>query len=54
MSLKDEEQKLIKVGVQLTKDELLKYKSLVIKYSDVFAWSYKDLKDIPSEVAQHH
>jgi len=25
-----------------------------IKYKDVIAWTYKDLKGIPLELAQHH
>jgi hypothetical protein len=30
-----------------------KTKSLLRKYKDVFAWSYKDLKGIPPHVTQH-
>lgn len=44
----------MKVEVQLTKDKLLKYKSLLIVYQNVFTWSYKVLKNILSKVAQHH
>lgn len=51
VSFVDEEPKIIKVGIQLMEDELLMYKSLMIKYQDIFTWSYKDLKDIPLEVA---
>lgn len=53
VSLKNEDLKLVKVRIQLTKDELTSYKSLIMVYMDVFAWSYKDLKSIPLEVAQH-
>jgi hypothetical protein len=28
-------------------------KKLLLEYEDMFAWTYKDLKDIPLELAQH-
>jgi hypothetical protein len=28
-------------------------KKLLLEYKDVFAWTYKDLKGIPLELAQH-
>jgi hypothetical protein len=28
-------------------------KKLLLEYKDVFAWTYKDLKCIPLELAQH-
>ncbi len=49
----DEEPKYVKFGSQLNEEELGKYKALVMEYRDIFAWSYKDLKGIPPEIAQH-
>jgi hypothetical protein len=48
-----EEPRFIKVGSQLSTEETKQYKNLVMEYRDIFAWSYKDLKGIPPEVAQH-
>jgi len=48
-----EEPRFIKVGSQLSAEETNQYKTLVVEYRDIFAWSYKDLKGIPPEVAQH-
>lgn len=36
LSLKNKNLKFIKVMIQLTKDELINYKTLIIKYKDVF------------------
>ncbi len=49
----DEEPKYVKFCSQLNEEELGKYKTLVMEYQDIFAWSYKDLKGIPPEIAQH-
>jgi hypothetical protein len=35
----------------LSAEETNQYKTLVMEYRDIFAWSYKDLKGIPPEVA---
>jgi len=40
------------VNVQLTKESMNSLK-LLLEYKDMFAWTYKDLKDIPPELAQH-
>jgi hypothetical protein len=34
-------------------EETKQYRELMMEYHDIFAWSYKDLKGIPPEVAQH-
>jgi hypothetical protein len=49
----DEKPKYVKFGFQLNEEELEKYKTLVMEYRDIFAWSYKDLKGIPPKIAQH-
>jgi hypothetical protein len=42
----------IKVNAQMTKENMNSMKKL-LKYKDVFAWTYKDLKGIPPKLAQH-
>lgn len=51
MSLKNEDSKSIKLRVQLIEEELINYKILIIKYSDVFSWFYKDFKNNLLEIA---
>lgn len=53
VSLENEEARFIKMGAQLTREEVAKYKELVLEFRDIFAWSYKDLKGIPPEIVQH-
>lgn len=53
VSLEGEEPRPIKVGSQLSKEEVAQYRDLVMEYRDIFAWSYKDLKGIPPEIVQH-
>ena len=53
VAFEGEEPKMIKVGVQLSDKEVVAYKALVMEYRDVFAWSYQELKGIPTEIAQH-
>ena len=53
VSREGEEVRNIKVGINLSDEEVVKYKELVMEYRDIFAWSYKDLKGIPPEIAQH-
>ncbi len=43
----------IKVNVQSIEERLNSLKKLLLEYKDVFAWTYKDLKGIPLELAQH-
>jgi hypothetical protein len=53
VALQGEEPRLIKMGAQLTQDEIQNYKGLVLEFRDIFAWSYKDLKGIPPAIVQH-
>lgn len=41
------------MGAQLSANEVERYKALVLEFWDIFVWSYKDLKGIPPEIAQH-
>ncbi len=38
---------------QLTWKNMNSLKKLLLKYKDMFPWTYKDLKSIPPELAQH-
>ena len=46
VSLEGEEPRPIKMGAQLSPEEIEKFKSLVLEFRDIFAWSYRDLKGI--------
>ena len=48
-----EEPKIIKIGSQLTDEEVQQYKDLMLEFIDVFAWSYTDLKGMPPEIVQY-
>ena len=53
LAREDEEPKIIKIGSQLTNEEVQQYKDLMLEFIDVFAWSYTDLKGMPPEIVQH-
>ena len=53
VAFEGEPPRTIKIGVQLAAEEVEQYKALVMEFCDIFAWSYKDLRGIPPEVAQH-
>ncbi len=41
------------MNVRLTKESMNYLKKLLLEYEDMYAWIYKDLKDIPLELTQH-
>ncbi len=41
-----------KVNAQLVKEKIEEFQTLFKEFKDVFAWTYKDLKGIPLELAQ--
>jgi hypothetical protein len=43
----------IKVNAWLIEENMNYLKKLLLEYKDVFAWTYKDLKGISPELAQH-
>jgi hypothetical protein len=43
----------IKVNAQLTKEKIKELQTLLKEFKYVFAWTYKDLKGILLELAQH-
>ena len=50
----DENPRLIKIGLTLNEGERKDLKELLIKFQELFAWSYEDMPDIDLEIAQHH
>ena len=48
-----EKPKMLKVGAQLSLEEIEEYRQLFIEFHDIFAWSYEDLKGVPPSVAMH-
>lgn len=53
IKMEGEEDKQIKMGSSLSTGEVESYSALVKEYRDVFAWSYTELKGIPSNVVEH-
>ncbi len=43
----------IKINSQLTKEKTKELQMLFKEFKDMFTWTYKDLKGIPLELAQH-
>ncbi len=44
---------MVKINAQLEISKVLEMEQLLNELKDVFAWTYKDLKGIPLELAQH-
>ncbi len=44
---------LVKINAQLETCKVLELEQLLKEFKDVFSWTYKDLKRIPPEPAQH-
>jgi hypothetical protein len=44
---------LMKINAHLEIGKVLETEQLLKEFKDVFAWTYKDLKGIPLELAQH-
>jgi hypothetical protein len=42
------------VHAQLIEENMNFKKKMLLDYKDVIAWTYKDLKDIPLKLTQHH
>ena len=53
VKMKTAEVRQMRMGAQLPDEEIGSYKELIGKFSDVFAWSYHDLKGIPSDMVEH-
>ena len=50
---KDGKVKQMKMGSKLEKSEIKEYSALVDEFSDTFAWSYDELKEIPREMVKN-
>jgi hypothetical protein len=44
---------MVNINAQLKTCKVLEVDQLLKEFKDVFAWTYKDLKGIPLELAQH-
>lgn len=49
----EEEPREIQIGLSLTPEEQDALTKLLQEYTDVFAWSYKDMPGIDREIAEH-
>jgi ribonuclease HI len=49
----DEKPRRVKLSKSLPPEQKLKYRELFKEYSDVFAWSYEDLKAYDTSIIQH-
>ena len=49
----EENPKIIKLSKKLPEKEKEEYVKLMKKYTDVFAWSYEDLKEYDTSIIQH-
>ena len=50
----DENPRLIKIGLTLTKKERKDLKKLLTEFQEVFAWSYENMPGNDPKIAQHH
>jgi hypothetical protein len=44
---------MVKINARLETCKVLESKQLLKEFNDVFAWTYKNLKGIPPELAEH-
>ena len=49
----DADPKIIKLSKALDSENIQKYITLMKEFSDVFAWSYEDLKEYDTNIIQH-
>lgn len=52
VEVKTGEVRQMRMGAQLSNEEVESYKELIGEFSDVFSWSYHDLKGISPEVVE--
>jgi hypothetical protein len=48
-----EEPKFVKLSSSLTKEQKVEYTELLREFTDVFAWTYKDLKMYDTSFIEH-
>ena len=49
----DEDNKEVKIGVELSSDEKQEMHELLKEYVDVFAWSYADMPGLSTDIVMH-
>jgi hypothetical protein len=54
VKLKNGKVRKMKMRSNLEEKEVREYSNLVYEFSDTFAWSYDELKEIPREMVEHH
>jgi hypothetical protein len=47
------EPQMVKINAQLETSKVLELEQLLKEFTDVFAWTYRDLKGIPPKLARH-
>ena len=53
VKMKNEKIRQMKMVSKLGEEEIKEYSNLVDEFNNTFAWSYDELKDIPSEMVEH-
>ena len=53
VTTKNEKVRQMKMGSKLGEKEIKKYSDLVDEFSDIFAWSYDELRGIPREMVEY-
>jgi len=49
----DANPQMVKINAQLEISKMMEVEQMLKEFKNVFAWTYKDLKGIPPELAQH-
>jgi hypothetical protein len=49
----DANPQMVKINAWLEISKMMEVKQMLKEFKNVFAWTYKDLKGIPPELAQH-
>jgi hypothetical protein len=49
----DANPQMVKINAQLEISKMMEMEQMLKEFKNVFAWTYKDLKGIPPELAQH-
>jgi hypothetical protein len=49
----DANPQMVKINARLEISKMMEVEQMLKEFKNVFAWTYKDLKGIPPELAQH-
>ncbi len=47
------EPRLVRMGSQLSSEEVVLYRNLILEFRNIFVWSYKDIKGMSPEITMH-